>query len=335
MSKIIKVQNGDFKVSVSEGAEIILDAPDDGRVVVTGDLQVQGTQTVLESTDLAVKDNIIIVNDGETGDGVSLGTAGLRVDRGNLLDTYFVFDENINWLDTSGQSQTGAFVVKDDTGSLVGLRTNSITTGGGNLNLINSGSGIVSVTGTVDYEERIFEYDLSGNITGNVIDDDHIPNTKSIVDYIAFSFDNVFLSQIGDGEDTVSSIVIRDRETTGVDSIITINIDEKNVGSIFEDRFEFNNIRLSNTTIETIASNEDLILSAPGIGSVRINDTLHINTVPGIDDLTLDPLSPEDGIKLYVADEKTGKTGLYYTNSNGTRDEIVSKNRSLLFSMLF
>jgi hypothetical protein len=40
-------------------------------------------------------------------------------------------------------------------------------------------------------------------------------------------------------------------------------------------------------------------------------------------------------MKIYVADQYTGKSGLFFTNDQGNRDELVSKNRALLFGMLF
>jgi hypothetical protein len=36
-----------------------------------------------------------------------------------------------------------------------------------------------------------------------------------------------------------------------------------------------------------------------------------------------------------VSDQDAGKTGLYFINAEETRDELVSKNRALLFGMLF
>ena len=47
------------------------------------------------------------------------------------------------------------------------------------------------------------------------------------------------------------------------------------------------------------------------------------------------PPRPDDGVSLYTADEGPGDTGVYYVNKNETRDEIISRNRSLIFSMLF
>lgn len=324
MSRFINVPNGNFFVTVQEGGQIRLNTgSEQGQVVITGDLIVEGNTTTVQSEDLTVKDNIIVVNSGETGAGITLDEAGLRVDRGTFSDGYFTFNENITWRDPNTETvKTGGFVFRDNEGALVGIRTNSISTGGGDLYLINSGTGVISVTGTTDYEN-------------NVTDDDHITNKKYVDDAISTAFATVFLPQIGDGVISTSSVIVVDEETSGVDSVINFAIDGVTVSQLFIDRWEFDEIRIAGTTIETLTSNSDLVLKSSGTGSIRIDDILHINSVPSDDDLNLNPSFPSDGAKIYVANEYTGKTGIYFANANQTRDELVSKNRSLLFSMLF
>ena len=56
-------------------------------------LNVTGTTTTVHSQDLSVKDNLIEINAGETGSGVSAGQAGLKVNRGDLPDYRIMFDE--------------------------------------------------------------------------------------------------------------------------------------------------------------------------------------------------------------------------------------------------
>ena len=324
MSRFVNVPNGHYQVKVQPGGIITLNTGfEEGEVRITGDLIVQGNTTTVQSEDLTVKDNIIIVNSGETGAGITLNEAGLQVDRGSIVDAFFTFSEDVTWRDpVSETTKTGGFLLRDATAGLVGLRTNSISTGGGDLYLINSGTGVISVTGTTNYEN-------------NVTDDDHITNKKYVDDAIDTAFDTVFLSQIGDGEDTISSIIIRDEETSGVESVMTFSIDAVPVSRLYADRWEFDELRIIGTKIETMSSDADMILSAPGPGSVRVDDTLHLNSVPSVDDATLEPIAPLDGVKIYVSDQYTGKTGIYFTNANNNRDELISKNRSLLFSMLF
>lgn len=90
------------KVNMTGSQQVNLTAPDinmDGNtvikknLVVAGDLTVQGTNTILNTTTLAVEDNIIEINKGQTGSGVSKGTAGISVNRGDASAYHIVFDE--------------------------------------------------------------------------------------------------------------------------------------------------------------------------------------------------------------------------------------------------
>ena len=64
----------------------------DGNATIKN-LNVTGTTTTVNSNDLSVKDNIIEINSGETGNGVSKGTAGIKVNRGDELPYLIEFDE--------------------------------------------------------------------------------------------------------------------------------------------------------------------------------------------------------------------------------------------------
>ena len=64
-----------------------------GNVVITGDLTVRGSQTVLNTSTLEVEDNVIVLNQGETGAGVTAGTAGIEIDRGTASHQFLIFDE--------------------------------------------------------------------------------------------------------------------------------------------------------------------------------------------------------------------------------------------------
>ena len=64
----------------------------DGNTTVKN-LNVTGTTTTVNSANLSVKDNIIEINSGETGNGVSKGSAGIKVNRGDELPYLIEFDE--------------------------------------------------------------------------------------------------------------------------------------------------------------------------------------------------------------------------------------------------
>lgn len=65
-------------------------------VIINGDLTTKGTHTSVNSTDLEVQDNMITINkEALTHDGVTLGTAGLEIDRGTAIEgnAKILFDE--------------------------------------------------------------------------------------------------------------------------------------------------------------------------------------------------------------------------------------------------
>ena len=84
------------KISASAGGGFSFDTEGEttfGDIKVRN-LTVTGTQSVINSTDLSVKDNIIIINDGEAGAGITLTSGGLVVDRGTLADATLLFNDN-------------------------------------------------------------------------------------------------------------------------------------------------------------------------------------------------------------------------------------------------
>jgi len=323
-ASVVSIPSNDYIVKVTPGGTITLDTgPVAGNVVFTGNITVAGTQTVVNSTDLDVADNIIKVNHGETGAGVTLNQSGLQVDRGSLTDAQIVFDETFTWTNpVTDTSVTGGFVFKNLANTLLGIRTVSIDSNGGDLYLINSGTGVISVTGTNNYE-------------GSVTDDDHIPNKKYVDDEIVNALTSTFQRRIEEGSTTKSFVEVRDREVSGVQSVINFDLDSQNAGQVFADRFEIQDIKISDNMIETTTSDQDLILSAPGTGGIKVLDNMTLTSTPAIDDALADPAGPADGLKLYVKTPETGGTGLFFKHANTTAGEIISRKNALLLSMLF
>ena len=324
MSKYLNVPNGNYKVAIKTGGTIYLDTGfETGTVEISGNLLVKGDQTTVNTATLDIEDNIITLNSGETGAGITLNSAGIKINRGTLPDTFFKYDEDVN-----------GFIAIDSASALMPLATGKIDSRSQNL-LLDAGTSTIDVNPTVDYEQKVFTY-AGATLTGyDAAKADVIPNTQAVVDYVAYNFANVFLSQIGDGDVTKSSIVIADFENSGVDSVITFAIDGNTVSRLYADRWEFDDLRFTGSVIDTLSSNEDLVLKSSGTGSIRIDDTLHLNRVPSDDDASMTPTAPSDGTKIYVANEYTGKSGIFFANDQGSRDELVSKNRALLFGMLF
>jgi hypothetical protein len=176
MSQVLQT-SCDYKIKTQAGGTITLDTNpspgNNGTVRITGNLLVEGEQLNINVTDLFVEDNIIRLNVGETGNGVTEGYSGLEVDRGldtgiqNLYATFWFNESSDSW-EIVQQSGGPSPVIRFDNSvlKLKALTTNS-TTDEGDLTLIGSGTGVVKVLGTTDYENQVTA-------------DDDIPNKRYV-----------------------------------------------------------------------------------------------------------------------------------------------------------
>lgn len=160
-TNVVRV-NGDYKIA-TQGGNITLDAAGTGIITLNGNLNIIGTTTSITTTDTEITDNVIVLNNGESSShaGISLGTSGIKINRGSKSWAQILFDENLKWTDpsvTSNEQKDGVFIFSTVDGNLNGIRTNSIDTGGPSLNLVGSSLGIVTVHGTTDYERQILDY---------------------------------------------------------------------------------------------------------------------------------------------------------------------------------
>ena len=346
MSKVLKVENGNYSVKVEAGQNIILDtargtttgspAKPAGTVIVRGSLEVEGTTTTVESNNTVIADNVILLNSGETGAGISIANnreAGIEIERGTLDNAKILFDETIAW-SLGATSSTGTFKLINSAAQILPLHTNGIKSAG--KLYVDTGSDVISVTNTTNYEEGIFTYTGSNIVDGGggvVQDDDNIPNTKAVVDYVSYALTTLGVADnIAEGD---TKVEVQDFSVTGTPSKMLVNIDGTERFAVYDNRLEFASIRLSGNKISVLDSNADLELEAAGTGSVVVNDILNLMETPGVDDASVDPGAPTEGIKLYSKTQGSGNTGLFFVNKSSTSDEIISHNRALVYSMIF
>lgn len=89
--------SANISTAISDTGDITVSLNDDitvNNAVVNGDLTVNGTTTTVTSENLVIKDNVITLNQGETGDGVAKGTSGIEISRGTQPTYQIVFDES-------------------------------------------------------------------------------------------------------------------------------------------------------------------------------------------------------------------------------------------------
>jgi len=64
-----------------------------GDTIMFGDLFVSGTTTTIHTDNMAITDNLFLLNSGETGSGVTRGTSGFLIDRGSSSAVTLCFDD--------------------------------------------------------------------------------------------------------------------------------------------------------------------------------------------------------------------------------------------------
>ena len=84
-------------------------------VVVQGNLVVNGSTVTVNTETVEIEDNIVMLNKGETGPGVTKGEAGIVVDRGTATDYKFVFDENSDSFKVGQDGSLQKVATREDT----------------------------------------------------------------------------------------------------------------------------------------------------------------------------------------------------------------------------
>lgn len=79
---------GAYNLSATGGITLASDT------TVSGNLTITGTTTTISATNTEIKDRVIVLNDGESGAGVTGRYSGLEIDRGSSDNALIVFDEN-------------------------------------------------------------------------------------------------------------------------------------------------------------------------------------------------------------------------------------------------
>lgn len=320
MSRVLKVSQSNYRLQTASGGTITLDTGTDvGTVIVTGDLVVQGETTTINTTNLAIEDNIIVLNKNQTGAGITLaspinGQAGVQISRGSRAAGLFLFDENINHYDYPNTTNVGGtFILKTSDGKKAGLQLATIVNDGSS-NLVfdmQSSDGVLSVANSTNYYQRVTH-------------DNDIPNWRTVTNYVAAS----------NGVATVDRMYyppgaafgFEDSKVQAFNTNIQFYVGQQIRATISPVGVSVNNINLFTDTITNTSAN-NLVLTA-------INNNVKVDAVLNLSDQSLSPAVVSGVTKLYsTATVGPGKSGLFFKNVN-TSDELVSKNRAVLLSIL-
>lgn len=329
-----------------------------GTLYVNGNLVVYGTQTNISTVDSAITDRTITLNAGEmnnsTNGGItgSLGNraSGLKISRGKAgadQDQYAAFFE---WNDAAYWQGTGAIsqvqglwefrVGRSGNPRYSGIKINAIRIDENSASTNGSGVGqgarlsifgsdnptaVMSVSGTNNYESR-------------VTDDDDIPN-KKYVDNVLLSA-NYVTNKIVVGN---SYVTLQDQYNDGVTSEVIAVLDGDpterlsiSTGTVAmrltAATAQFQGVQFTQNIIDSVGQDQNLYISANGIGQVKLLRPL---ILANVGDAT--PAPGETG--LYVGNPGGGGTGVFYKTKdvvgNSTGDEFMSRKRALVYSIIF
>jgi hypothetical protein len=373
MSKHVNLPTGNYSIKVRKGGTIFLDAPrrpesldengqiipaEYGTVVVTGNLEVRGDTTTVSTSNMLLEDNILQLNVATESNGTlsSLNqnsiVSGLEVNLGaGYAPIQWVYTGSTIYNDpASGTIKNGVWGARlaDGANTVTGIETVSITTPGTDLNLLGGSTpslGVVTVNGTVGYEDRV----LLAN---------HIPNKKYVDDEIQSRVEATRQPRIQDGtfEQQETYVETQDDTSTSVSSRVIVGVDGIITTYFYDDYTTIFDVRISGNVISSLSNTQRLVLSTPRYTGVDVDDSLTLTPtlshIP-VDEPTynpvIEPIRPSEGTKLYAKIEGPGGTGLYFVNQqvvedvNGTstvvkssnRDELISKNKAILYSMIF
>jgi len=340
--------NGDYNIKTSEGARITLDTGNGiGEVRVTGNLLVEGDTLTVSAENLDVVDNIIVLNSGETGAGVSLRYSGIQIDRGigTAVNSgaegpaSIVYDETTDtWLFAHGSPES-VFNYAESKIRVKEILTNT-DTDGGDLILIGTGTGVVKVNGTLNYEDQ-------------VTDDDDIPNKKYVDDAIQLS-PTYQIKSPGAAPGGDSRIIIADKDitpnladepgslaafedqtgfTSFGESAITVIVDGNLNSQFFSSRATIQGLEFVSNEITNNDTNANVYIRTQGTGKLQTNYAVELEQIAGT------PAYVANSTLVYGADPGQGVSGVYFVNDSSESikrtGELVSKNRALLFSMIF
>ena len=329
MGQVIQT-NGDYNIKTREGGTILFDTGEGvGEVKVTGNLVVEGETLTVSAENLTVQDNIIVVNFGEQGQGVSLRYSGLEVDRGPTTpNVSFVWDELLKtWILAAGPSSNYNF----DQSKL--LLKQILTPSNDDLILIGSGTGVITVAGTQNYELQ-------------VTDDDHIPNKKyvdtAIIDNPSFQVRSDD-SRVYIADKDIPGALALFTQTTGFntfgESAISMIVDGQLVTQFYPDKVFLQDLEINGNEITSSDTNGNVYVRTQGTGKLQTNFAVQY------DHISLKPAFVLNSTLVHGAAPSIGTTGVWFVNdsqntasnneSRYQRGELISKNKALVFSMIF
>ena len=166
---------------VADGIQVNGPSYLNGTTSIIGDLTVSGTTFTTQHETVEITDNLLIINDGEVGAGVTVSgnIAGIEVDRGSLTNYRFVFDEIADNFRIGEIGSLQAVATREDAPTTSGILfwNNSEYRFDTHSGLIYTNSKLKLTSGT-----GINEFSTDGTLVDN--SDDAVPTEKAVKTYV-------------------------------------------------------------------------------------------------------------------------------------------------------
>ena len=135
-------------VTIGNDLTVTTDLAVGNDVTITGNLTVSGTTTTLDTTNTAIKDNIIVLNSGQTS--ALAGTSGIEIERGaSLPHSQFLWNDRTHkWTVSEGNSSLTFYNVIQNLFATVDGNSGTATASGPTTALTIQGSNGITTSAT-------------------------------------------------------------------------------------------------------------------------------------------------------------------------------------------
>ena len=276
--------------------QLIIDlgtSPDDG----TGDTLYEAFSKVnanfgyLFNNQGEIPNNLVLLEPTQAEIDAGTTEFGLQVAFPSTDHVDLFYDTTLAWLNpVSGLTQLGAFKFEKNN-NLVGIFTNSISTyNNQNLNLLSKGTGLVTVTGTVNYEQQVFHYSF-GTIDTDLLlapkDPDALVNAQAMIDFVTAYHNSDYLEQIVALDNPGTRVVA---ESDSVD-MVQVLVNNQTVAIFTETETQLGKVLITDQIVSEVG--QDLVL----------NPSLNVSVSGKRITNVADPVDPYDAVNLRTLDE--------------------------------
>jgi len=201
----------EFSSNVEAQANVLIG----GNLTVTGNVVSNGSQFTVNSTTVTTADNVIVLNKGEVGTGVTSGISGIQIDRGDGSDFQLVFDEAIDKLKAGFiDGAFGIIATESYVDASINTLATRVTTTETDIGILDvSMTSVESRITTTETDISILDVSMTSiegllDLKANDVDVVHKTGTETIGGNKTFSGTTTFSGNISANNATITPTVL-------------------------------------------------------------------------------------------------------------------------------